>query len=129
MFRTSRSAAPCVEVMMPIRKGSGGPGENRVWKLAWPASTAVTPPSSVGASSYEDKADSYNYDTYSDSLKSGVVAPRVRDGDARHIAMKIISMRAGSQSVKLIVMLNQINARYISRFGVRPSPQASQHGF
>ena len=72
----------------------------------------LTPPSSAGASSYEDYADSYNYDTYADGLNGGA-AVRVCDGDARHIAMKSNRMRAASQSVKLIVMLNQIKRRYI----------------
>ena len=41
-----------------------------------------------------------------------MAAPRNGDGDASHIAMKSIRMRAESQSVKLIVMLNQIKANY-----------------
>jgi hypothetical protein len=39
-------------------------------------------------SSYEDKSDSYNYDTYSVGLKNSRAALRLRDGDARHIAME-----------------------------------------
>ncbi len=50
------------------------------------------PPSSAGASSYEDKADSYNHYRYSAALDHGLAALRAGDGDARHIAIKIISM-------------------------------------
>jgi hypothetical protein len=50
------------------------------------------PPSSAGASSYEDQANSHNHDGYSAALDHGLAAPRVGDGDARHIAMKIIRM-------------------------------------
>ena len=56
------------------------------------ASFWLMPPSSAGASSYEDKANSYTHDGYSAALDHGL-APRVGDGDARHIAMKIIRMR------------------------------------
>jgi hypothetical protein len=70
----------------------------------------LTPPSSAGVSSYEDRADSYNYDTYSDGLKNSVAAPRVRDGDARHIAMKIIRMR-GRESISQINSYVESNKR------------------
>ena len=59
------------------------------------ASRWLTPPSSAGRSSYEDKANSYNYERYSAGPQSQVVAPRIGDGDARHIAMKSIRMRQG----------------------------------
>ena len=62
----------------------------------WP-----TPPSFAGRSSYEDKADSYNYDTHSDGLNNGGAGLRVRDGDACHIAMKSIRMK-GRQSISQI---------------------------
>jgi len=42
------------------------------------------PPSSAGASSYEDEANSYKHDTYSAALNHSVAASRVGDGDARH---------------------------------------------
>ena len=57
------------------------------------ASFWLMPPSSAGASSYEDKANSYTHDGYSAALDHGLAAPRVGDGDARHIAMKSIRMR------------------------------------
>lgn len=50
------------------------------------------PPSSAGASSYEDKANSYNHYSYSAAL-DWLAGRRGGDGDARHIAMKSISMR------------------------------------
>ena len=59
------------------------------------ASLWLTPPSSAGASSYEDKANSYTYERYSAALQSQVATPRIGDGDARHIAMKIIRMGQG----------------------------------
>ena len=70
------------------------------------------PPSSAGVSSYEDQANSYNHYPHSAALDHWLAAPGVGDGDARHIAMKGIRMRRRSQSVQLIVMLNQINANY-----------------
>ena len=51
------------------------------------------PPSSAGASSNEDKANSYNHYSYSASLDHSLADPRGGDGDARHIAMKSIRMR------------------------------------
>jgi hypothetical protein len=53
----------------------------------------LTPPSSAGASPYEDQANSYNYEGYSAALQSQEAATRAVDGDARHIAMKSIRMR------------------------------------
>jgi hypothetical protein len=51
------------------------------------------PPSSAGASSYEDKANSYNPYGYSAALDHWLADRRGGDGDARHIAMKSIRMR------------------------------------
>ena len=46
----------------------------------------LTPPSSAGVPSYEDKANSHNDEGYSTALKGPAAAPRVGDGDASHIA-------------------------------------------
>jgi hypothetical protein len=51
------------------------------------------PPSSAGASSYEDKANSYSPYGYSAALDYRSADRRGGDGDARHIAMKSIRMR------------------------------------
>jgi hypothetical protein len=51
------------------------------------------PPSSAGASSNEDKANSYNHYRNSAALDHSLADPRGGDGDARHIAMKSIRMR------------------------------------
>src|SRR5215472_8721232 len=51
------------------------------------------PPSSGGASSNEDKANSYNHYSYSATLGHSLADARSGDGDARHIAMKNIRMR------------------------------------
>jgi hypothetical protein len=51
------------------------------------------PPSSAGASSYEDKANSYNPYSYSAAPDYGLADRCGGNGDARHIAMKSTSMR------------------------------------
>jgi hypothetical protein len=51
------------------------------------------PPSSAAASSYEDKANSYNPYGYSAALDHWLADRRGGDGDARHVAMKSIRIR------------------------------------
>jgi len=69
----------------------------------------ATPPSSAGASSSGEKANS-NYERYSAALQGQVAGPLARDGDTRHIAMKSIRMR-GRESISQINTCDESNKR------------------
>ena len=91
-----------------------------VWMMAdFFASLWLTPPSSAGASSYEDKANSYTYERYSAALQSQVATPRIGDGDARHIAMESIRMGQG-KSISPINSYAKSNKRSLWKKGVGP---------